>query len=312
MRQANIQILFREISLENIRVYLSARGWTVVEDPRPDVLRFQGQAVGEASPPQIWVWQPDDHPKFRSRVPNVVFTLAVAEQREALDIANDIRNSSAKKAAASGDGETGGPRGCTLVRRGVAPLEVVIANKNARAAEVTLLDGHSLQVLASGPSGQVPRVELNESGATIEAGADDVLECYHGLPPAARVDVRAAVEQQLAPFGSIMDLPALIDELAPLLDRVSFELEEVASGPASASVVRRQTAQLLVSLAQRFAASSGSHIALWNLAAQIVALAGLRLRCDPGSDADLYATAASDRPDAPKATLEWLKLNARA
>lgn len=312
MRQANIQTLFREITLENIRVYLSARGWNTVDDPRPDVLRFQGQAAGDAAPPQIWIWQPDDHPKFRSRVPNVVFTLAVAEQREALDIANDIRASSLKKTAGGRDGESGGPRGCTLVRRAPAPLEIVIPSKNGRGTAVTLREGESLQILASGPSGEVPRIELGDERAVIESGADDAVECYFGLPPVLRVDVRATVEQQLAPFGSIMDIPAMIDELAPLLERVAFELEELPPGPGSANVVRRQVAQLLVALAQRFAASSGSHIAIWNLAAQVLALAGLRLRCDPGSDADLYATASSDRPDAPKATFEWLKLNARA
>ena len=313
MRHANIQILFREITLENVRVYLGARGWVQVEDPRPDVLRFAGPASSDADRPQIWLWQPDDHPKFRSRIPNLIFTLAVAEQREALDVANDVRASSAKKAATA-DGDAGGPRGCTIARRCATPLEIRIG---ASGIQFALKEGESLQVLATGPSGQVPRLELGESVAVVEAGPEDMFECYFGLAPVARLDVRATLLEQLAPFASIMDVSVLVDELSPLLDRISFELDELPVVPTpatrseAAGVVRRQAAQLLVALSQRLAASSGSHSVLWNLGLHLVSLAGLRLRCDPGIDADLYATTSTDRLDAPKSTLEWLKTHAR-
>lgn len=89
MAYTNIMELFGRISLADIRAYVVSRGWEVEEDS-DETVRFRGPIGVAGDPGEIWTWRPDSHPKFRRRVPDVMFSLAVHEGRDALDIANEL------------------------------------------------------------------------------------------------------------------------------------------------------------------------------------------------------------------------------
>lgn len=86
----NIQEIFRALKPEQIRAYLLRRGWRPATSDSADQLAFEQEASDGDEPARLWLWVSESHPKFRSRLPNVIFTLAVVESREALTIAQEI------------------------------------------------------------------------------------------------------------------------------------------------------------------------------------------------------------------------------
>lgn len=88
MKERNIQSLFLSIRMDQIRKYLLERGWK----ERLTSVRREFQKADEDSQETRTMILPleESHPRYRSLVPNVVFSLAVESGMEAIDIAEEI------------------------------------------------------------------------------------------------------------------------------------------------------------------------------------------------------------------------------
>jgi hypothetical protein len=87
MNTPNLYVLLSAITLPHLKAYLANRGWSEnIADGRLDFTMDSAQ--GEAQ--RIFVPADRAHPRFRSLLQNLMFSLAVIENREPADIAHEI------------------------------------------------------------------------------------------------------------------------------------------------------------------------------------------------------------------------------
>lgn len=87
MNTPNLLTLLSAISIPQLREYLAKRGWSEVSaDGR---LNFTLE-IGQGESQKVFVPADRAHPRFRSLLQNLMFSLSVVESREPADIALDI------------------------------------------------------------------------------------------------------------------------------------------------------------------------------------------------------------------------------
>ncbi len=88
MNTRSIFALLAAIRIEQLQSYLANRGW--LEQTASGRLTFERQAEQSGELHVIFLPANQAHPKYRSFLQNLMFSLAVIEQREPCDIASDI------------------------------------------------------------------------------------------------------------------------------------------------------------------------------------------------------------------------------
>jgi hypothetical protein len=341
MPYTNIMELFGRISLGDITAYVASRGWEVEEDS-DETVRFRGPIGVGGDPGEIWTWRPESHPKFRRRVPDVLFSLAVHEGRDALDIANELigmgrRATNAKAGLLAGHSPQPAAVGETLASAmlpGAAgalvpstPRPWTFTHRGADTLLVQLLPAggtHSLEpgerlVIerepATEPSSSAPvDLEWAESVLRIQRPADDLVtriaQTVAYDAQAVRPTPRRILAEELGvlPSENGSDRTAeYLERLAETMQRVEFELD--FAGPVDDRVrqaYRRQTALVVASLARLLPTTTWARRVLWRIAMRMLASAELALELNASSVDELYITAASDSEASPVRTLEWL------
>lgn len=314
---SNIQYLFSAISASNIRSYLLQQGWKAGGETQPDKLQFRlaGENGEEAS--ELWTWAASDHPKFRNRVPNIVFSLSVLEDRPALEIANEMFESREPE-----------PR--------VEPAPVAVASKpHSTAQRVTLHNGRKNScLLVNGSSGKsfslrVSEVvelvydcplhspldiETSEDAITVQPAKDATLRILQGVAHprlGAHWSAAQIVGEQLHRLAEQMegiDLAKTNADLKPTITRIEFELDPIGTVDSGVqNALRRQAAVLTVALANRLSKTTATKQAVWDACAKLLYPVQLRMELSATSIDELFSLAASDDELGPKKTLEWLK-----
>ena len=88
MNTGSIFSLLAAIRIEQLQSYLANRGW--LEQTASGRLTFERQAEQSGERQIIFLPANQAHPKYRSFLQNLMFSLAVIEQREPCDIAGEI------------------------------------------------------------------------------------------------------------------------------------------------------------------------------------------------------------------------------
>lgn len=84
----NFRAAYHRIELEQLKAYLSANGW--LEQISSGRINFSKQVEPTGESVNVFVPADAGHPKFRSLLQNLLFSLSVHEKREPLEIAGDI------------------------------------------------------------------------------------------------------------------------------------------------------------------------------------------------------------------------------
>lgn len=334
MPQTNIQTLFARISVADIREYLLSRGWRREAAEQADTLRFATSAKEPGESMELWTWSPETHPKFRRRVPDLVFTLSVHEDRPALDIANEMFGMGLRAAEALGAANraaSGAPAGGTP-SAGSAPAGPVCWSLTNRGADTRILqivpDGgtHALEpgervtvvyqpADAARAGGPPVDVAFAESAVLISCPPNMAgTRLFQGVAPAAgkrAAPVSAIVAEELArmpsPDGTDATA-AYLERLGDTLRRIEFELDFEGEPDARIQqTFRRQTAILIVALARLLPLTPLTRQAIWRTALRTMAAAGLGLELYAPAVDELYFTAAADQESSPVATLALLQ-----
>jgi hypothetical protein len=84
----NFRAAYHSIELEQLKAYLSANGW--LEQISSGRITFSKQVEPAGESANVFVPAEVGHPKFRSLLQNLLFSLSVLERREPIEIARDI------------------------------------------------------------------------------------------------------------------------------------------------------------------------------------------------------------------------------
>lgn len=286
----NIQELFRRISANNVKTYMTHRGWRICPSD-PAVLQFEGPFGDNGEPVQQWIWASEQHPKFRNRIPNLIFALNVLEKRESLEIANEVADS----LEAAIPTPAAGPHRLRFRNQQPEPLTVWTRD---RRPLIQLQSGEGIEAEA------VSEMSLDERGLVLNGDSPARLLRY--LPAVASREQANAT----GILGNDSLVQPWLSELTPLLTRVDFEMsEQKLTDEAGQNWLRRQTALIAASLAPRLPETAAEP--LWRLCGRLLSLAELHLEITDNSAAGLFRVAAEDNAVAPRKTLDWLLRHAR-
>ncbi|MFO0905389.1 MAG: hypothetical protein U0939_20440 [Pirellulales bacterium] len=343
MAQSNIQVLFSRISVADIREYLVGRGWNEDIPLEADTLRFTTTGNKGAEEAEIWIAAQDADARFRRRVPDVLFTLCLHEDRPALDIANEMfglgQKALARARAEANHDATGRPAGMIATTEVVRHIPItaretrwsfghrgadsVLVHLRPHGGMHTIEPGDRLLLVAPPetplrPSGCLFDVEWSDSVIRIDGpDAAPGPRLFLGLIDAMQPNhLEGWIRRELSELPSERgeDAPdALFESLLPTIRRVAFELQPGGSLDASQQqaalrqATLRQAAVLTAALSRRLPITTLGRRTLWRVALRVLACAGLALELDAGLLEELAITALNDPAESPLQTLELLQ-----
>lgn len=315
----NIQYLFAAISLANIRSYLLERGWSIESSGHSDRVLFR-QSSGEGEQPsELWMFSTNEHPRFRGRVPNIIFSLSVLEDRPALDIANEMfaskepeQKPEAPAAATATVATAARPvQRMTLKNVRSAPMRVI---HGPTGQALTIRAGDVVELLCDTADSPPLDLEVSEDAIRVRASQGANLKILQGVAhPRLGAQWSAAQIvgeqlQRLVEQTERIDIAKTQNDLRTAVSRVDFELDPIGNVDSGVqNAIRRQAAVLTVALVNQLPKTTATKQAVWDACAKLLYPVHLRLELSQSAIDDLFSLAASDEELGPKKTLEWLK-----
>lgn len=305
----NIQVLFDGMTTKHVAAYMQKNGWVLSESQNPEVTAFEFGSDDDHR--RIWIWTSPDNPKFRSRIQNLVFSLAVQNGVEPIEIANAIADAKIEENVDPGSSENATPRSDRF--------EVVLLNTGGSTelmleggwAKVCLLaGGQRIAVVGEGLS-ESPEISFSGSRITIGSSSPDRIRVFCigatlNRPSNDGDQIRKTVEVAFGEHG-IAQADSLIRSLGPQLERAAFELSDVNLSPGFERFVLKSVAALLASIVNALPASEGEQCELlWLVCNQVLSDLQLAVELFPDCQKLLWQSAESDEPASPKLTFDWL------
>lgn len=331
--QTNIQILFNVITVDGIQRYLVDHGWKPRESPGADRLYFERERRGGEEAATIWTWATTEHPKFRSQVPNIIFTLSILESRPALEIANDMHDARPEPPAAKVEAAAP-PKPAVAAAAEAAPPVITkkqrcvlrLARATALIIPLDVLDEHVelaagdvVEIVYYGAAGAELDLEIGERTIQVRIPRTSGVRLLQGVAKPClgeRWSATHIVREELGPLedaGENKAAAELLEALDSTLARIDFELEAGEDrGATVQSSLRRQAAMLAGGIARRLEDTPLARQIVWRTCAKLIYPVGLRLELLSNSVDELFAAAATDDEFSPRKTLAWLKEHAVA
>jgi len=317
----SLQAGLTRVQLEQIKTYLIARGWK--NEPSQGRLCFTKQPNDQDGIVSVFV--PDDmsHPKFRSLLQNMVFSLSVVEGREPMELVADIvQTVTAAKPAAT-----------TLPQTAltVAPQRsrITLRNTSDELTSIQLIDDRSefelqpneeaVLVVSTNPTSECVleiRGKIAIRGLQSKVGDESAHQALYALPKTApSVDqawFKNWINLNLMSTSLVSDGQSLLSdphrELFAAVNRFLFAIQSddtMAPVPA----LMRAMASLLCEFAQASIESDAMRVNLFQLARLLLAGERITLTLSSEHQNSLWSTAREDDTTQPIRVLRWLKDN---
>lgn len=306
VNRQNIQVLLDEIKVEQVQAFMLAAGWELGDSEHDEVRAFVRTV--EDGQQRLWIWNSTSHPKFRSRVQNLIFTLAVQHDREPIEIANEIYD-----ATAPAEEQSAAPAA-------FAPVQIGIRNATDQDVELELsqpaprslvLASHEVVNLMIQDGRYLPVIDFaaGKISVQVENPAAVRLLTHLSYPPAGN-DSLAAPDWTRWPWAGDPDQTRAKCEQA--WDRAAFELSGLPRTEGYEKLVLKSVALLVVAIAQELAEDSAAPRMIWDFCRQLLAHHAIQLELYPGGEQQLWETTRFDRVAFPSNTLDWFSLHTHA
>lgn len=324
MASQNIQYLFSVIRPVQVKSYLGKQGWTCQEnDGRLD---FESAPNAEGDVRRLSLPAEHSHPRFRKLIPNLIFSLAVANQEEAIDIANAIASESAPATVANQNPTATTPQLPAASTPPALPMQAApdwsLVLSNGHADQAILLRNQATQSEVSIAAGDAVRiVGTAKASCKLQVTADCSLkflgepapQLFYDLPDTKQKATRENLTEQLSslftewlssPVG-----PAVSNSLA----RFDFHLgrHNLTSSP---DVLKAALAILLVEARQALKdvlPYNQQTERLLKLARVVLGVGNYLILTEGQPEKSLAAVLDADSAVAPHNTLRWLDSNSR-
>lgn len=261
--------------------------------------------------PKVLVLPSDtNHPKFVSMVPNIVFTLAVLSNREAMEIAEEIASTKVVSGMDSRSDEVEK----TDSRPSLQTFRLV--NDSDKSVRVSIrgynepLDlATQAGILIRVPGGEIPTIRILEH-SSIDAGIACSLDVRLDLPKVLPANSKEIIEGLLRDrVDSKEDAFDQEGWLGSLWEQYAFSIESDGAKRPSANTVQRASAIYLVHVAEKMERTRSNAEGLYEVARYLLAPAELLLPALPSAIDQLWLVVRQDSPAAPRHTLQWFLNN---
>jgi len=332
MAQSNIQVLFARISSADIREYLVAHGWTEDIPLEAGTHRFTAPGRESNEEAEIWFWGEDGDSRFRRRVPDILFTLCLHEDRPALDIANEMFGLGQKALARARAAQQALGGGVTTTSQSAPPaiaqaVRWSFAHRGSDSLLVQIRPHGGMHTIEPGDRLLLvapPETPVRDTGALFDVEWSDSVvrvDCPDAVPGPrlflGLADRVRASELEARIQRELRELPAergdaspdeVFEQVTPVLRRVVFELDQDgATDETMRGTALRQAAVLAVALVRHLPATSLARRALWRTLLVVFATARIALELDANLLEELSITALNDAVNSPVQTLALLK-----
>lgn len=318
MKERNIQSLFLSIRMDQIRKYLLERGW---KESLTSVRReFQKADADTQETRTLILPLEENHPRYRSLVPNVVFSLAVESQREAIDIAEEISKVEVPEPASEAKPVMPSAPLSPLS----SPCRIEISNCGEKAIVLTFAtSGAPLEI--SPAESLLLSLKANEGIVQIKADCD--LE--FALPPKCESRIcygfpaRDFLMESAAQLGEqiyasshhwedepTIGSPGVRQIIVSASNRFLYEVEipSCRAGAISNANLKCVTV-MLVNLSRLMRANRESAMDLFSIARRLLKPFGVTFPYSIELPDQLWVTFRNDDPEAPRNSVELLRSN---
>ncbi|MFT5299936.1 MAG: hypothetical protein ACI87E_000391 [Mariniblastus sp.] len=302
----NIQVLFDAVVPRQIDIYLTSRHWICIDSNDADFQTFEITHKGEQT--RVNFLKSKSNPNFRSRLQNLVFTLAVLYEEEPIDIVNamyDLKpQSSTESSSDTGPDRENPPSRFTICNRFGETLEICCS---LWSKPLHIKEHEKLEIVFSPDRFAQPEVSFHQKQIRLLVPESNPVRIFQrqntkDAPNGIRELVRQCVDQ-------VVDSDAieeLVTQLEPAISRAEFELHDIKvtnDGPRS---IMKPIAMLLASLAQRLPMEVQPAETLWSICCSVLARHETLVEICPTAKEELFLLAKQDDENAPRATLDWL------
>lgn len=298
----SIQQIFSSIRIEQVCLYLHRTGWT--QSVNGGRLDFEKILIPSEGASRLFLPASSSHPRFRSLLPNLIFSLSILEQREPIEVAGEIASlTTAESAEINPPPLAAGMSGHLYLR-----------NSSAFPIEIELDEGLSRHQLPAGEELLIARAESDcvieiAAASTIRQGKNCVLL---GLPP-SELDAIKPVRKwfnQCFPLadtaGVEMSQSSTREEAQRLLGQFCFAVESLADLIKQPATLLRASAVLLCGVSQLLPDHSEGRAELFQLARLLLSPARRTFALKPHQATELWQITRQEQPVSPVATLAWL------
>jgi len=288
--------------------------WEIADAEWEGALFFTKQGGDNEDSLRVWIWESPERKKYTSQIQNLLFSLAVIESREPLDVGNAMIVAVAETVVASEATVTSEKPVDEIVFRFSVRNEhdetITCRVQEGAAGDFSVDPGDALEFEIQGPSATIPNVVYTRDRIEVTVASGCELQVLQGValaPQGKSVTEHVRAELQRARLDDITRQKVL-DELQPVLTRADFELDvDGENTPAKQTTTQRQAAIVASALAKKLPAVESSPAIVWHVTARLLATADLRLILNSSSVEDFFKIATSDDELAPIATAAWLK-----
>jgi hypothetical protein len=313
MNEPNIQHLFKSISLDQIRKYLTGLGWqeTVTEVRR----QFEKLDPETQSMRALILPLQESHPRFRSLIPNIVFSLAVEHQREAMEIALEI--SKIQVSEPNPQSSTSPP--ASIAQAPPRPCQMEITNTGSDSIQLILSGERPISLapreavfLAVLPGSQ-PLAFETQTDLKLDTANHTVVGQSLGFPSDSPTldNTQSMADHLLASFDQwSTSQPAgepLLAELMGLADRYLFSIDGIGSNPPDPNGLLRGVAVLLVSISKKLERSPESATQMFRFCRTLLRPFRYTFPINPLLPDQLWITLCEDDTGAPRNSVQILQ-----
>ena len=307
----NIQVLFDTLIPEQVSTYLESRDWKIVETNEDEFQVFE--TSHEEGMRRVQFLKSKAHSSFRSRLQNLVFTLAVMYGEEPLDICNAMYDLQPPTTFDKGASKQETP----LVKKEVCLSRITICNRFDDSIEVqcdslwnagiSIESGEELELVFNPSHSNTPRIDYFERRIQValpDPGQARIFQkqALQGGTAGIRETVRLGMEG----FPERNGVAGMFEELEPAISRAEFELQDVSLGSDRNRILLKPLAMLLASLAGRLPCEELSTKLVWQVCSSVLAAHDTLVEIYPNVRKELFSLAKEDSENAPQLTLDWL------
>ena len=284
---------------------MTQTGWAFSEPEDQDVCVFSREH--EEGEQQLWLWKSTSHPKFRSRVQNIIFSLAVQSKREPIEIANEIYDSKVVEPESEpADSKPTGEFQIDIVNS--QDVEWSVTTSAHPAGEFKLKPGQGFCLRIDNPNGR-PKVEYGKESIAVSSSVSHSFRIF-SCQPAGQPTMRLMASPEWTEFLTKPSSDQSVENCAGFWERAQFDLSDLQPQPGYEKSVLKTVAVLVVAVAQEDQSDDAEFTErLWNMTVEILGLFGLQMEFFPDGQQEFMQTAKFDRSAFPSNLLDWLGIH---
>lgn len=299
----NIQTLFDRLKIEHIDTYMLQQNWKIIDGDIGDLRIFERELDGITNQTQLL--RSNSHPKFRSKLQNFIFSLAVLQTVEPIDVANEIYQVQLPKKASE--------LSATVDRKGSEIQSLSLLNCTTAVINISFDEiwngslsiepDEKLLLFPDLNACSEPEITIHNDGIKLKSTPAGSAKLFQ----VANLKNCSTLSKIVSNcFEDIALDQSQTQQLEAVTGRANFELSDTKISGENKSSVLKAIAYLMTTVASHLEDQNQHHQKLWEANYEVLGIVGGCIELFPEAKKNFYTIANGDDTNAPSKTLSWL------